>query len=47
MEKITTIGTKIGLTTDDLIKYGDYIAKVKAFNFSHLPKSKVYFSNSN
>ncbi|WP_338966531.1 formate--tetrahydrofolate ligase [Spiroplasma endosymbiont of Sarcophaga carnaria] len=42
MEKITTIGTKIGLTTDDLIKYGDYIAKVKAFNFSHLPKKAKF-----
>lgn len=42
MEKIITIGTKINLKDDDLIKYGDYMAKVKAFNFINLPKKAKF-----
>ncbi|UZQ30607.1 MAG: hypothetical protein OHM56_03475 [Spiroplasma phoeniceum] len=43
MEKIITIGTKINLKDDDLIKYGDYMAKVKSFNFINLPKKQSLF----
>lgn len=46
-EKIESIASKIGIKNDDLIKYGDYKAKIKVDNLDNLSSNLVLVTSIN
>ena len=46
-EKIEDVAKKIGIGEDDLIKYGDYKAKIKKPDFKHQSKNLVLVTSIN